>query len=63
MCSEQVHSLIQNLGTTKKNSTSSDSQYLIGDHSRDTLLYTVAQILIILFNFCVINTDYNLVLE
>ena len=31
-----------------------------GDHSRDTLLYTVAQILIILFNFCVINTDYNL---
>ena len=29
----------------------------------DTLLYTVAQILIILFNFCVVKSDYNLVLE
>ena len=41
-----------------KNSTLSH-----GDDSRDTLLYTVAQILIILFNFCVVNIDYNLVLE
>ena len=30
---------------------------------RDTLLYTVAQLLIILFNFHVVNTDFNLVLE
>ena len=53
------------VGMTKKNYTSSDTSYHSslkrshGDHSKDTLLYTVAQILIILFNFCVVNTDYN----
>ena len=43
--------------------TSSSLERSHGDHSRDTLLYTVTQILIILFNFGVVNTDYNLVLE
>ena len=57
---------VYDIGTTKKNSTTSDTNSLErshGEHSRDTLLYTVAQISIILFNFCVVNTDYNLVLE
>ena len=55
--------------TKKKNqlylilAISSSLEGFHGYHSRDTLFYTVAQILIIVYNFCVVNTDYNLVFE